>query len=67
METLLADVEIVMVVALSFLFALLIEPVLLMLVLGLTRRGLRRKHPEAKVPALAELRVATGPRRSSGD
>jgi hypothetical protein len=68
METLLADLEIAAVVALSFMFALLIEPVLLMLVLGMTRRGLRRKHPGARIPVFAELRaLATGPKESHRD
>ncbi|MBV9608901.1 MAG: hypothetical protein JO187_05040 [Acidobacteria bacterium] len=64
METVLANLEIVVVVALSFMFALLVEPVLLMFILCLTRRStLRRKHPSAGVPALAEMKaLATGSR-----
>ena len=57
METALANLEIVVVVALSFMFALLVEPALLMFILCLTRRGLRRKHPKARVPAFAEMKA----------
>jgi hypothetical protein len=65
METVLANLEIVVVVALSFMFALLVEPALLMFILCLTRRGLRRKHPNARVPALAELKTLAAGSRSS--
>jgi len=65
METALANLEIVVVVALSFMFALLVEPALLMFILCLTRRGtLRRKHPTSRVPALAELKTLTAGSRS---
>ena len=64
METLLANLEIVIVVALSFMFALLVEPALLMFILCLTRRGLRRKHPTARVPAFAEMKTLYSGSRS---
>jgi len=64
MENILVTGEIVAVTALTFVLALLIEPLLVMAVLGLASKAAQRRPPRPKrEPELAELRLlAAGPK-----
>jgi len=69
MESLLVTSEIVAVTVLTFILALVIEPLLVMAVLGLASKAARRRPlRSASEPAVAELRLlATGPNSSPQD
>ena len=69
MESLLVTTEIVAVTVLTFIVALVIEPLLVMAVLGLARKAaLCRPLQPAREPAVSELRLlATGPKSSPHD
>lgn len=69
MERLLVTTEVVAVTALTFLLALAIEPLLVMAVLALAKKGMRRWPPQPRPePQVAELRLlATGPKNSPRD
>ena len=65
MENLLVTTEIVAVTALSFVLALVIEPLLVMAVLALARKAAQRTPRSEPEPQVAELRLlATGPKSS---
>ena len=66
MESLLVTIEVVVVSVLTFLLALAIEPLLIMGVLALAKKGIRRWPPQPRPePQLAEMRLlATGPKNS---
>lgn len=69
MESLLVTTEIVAVTVLTFILALVIEPLLVMAVFGLARKAAQCRTPRpAPEPAVAELRLlATGPKSSPQD
>ena len=69
MDNLLVTTEIVAVTVLTFILALVIEPLLVMAVLGLARKAAeRRPLRPAPEPQIAELRLlATGPKSSPHD
>jgi len=69
MENILVSTEIVAVTALTFILALLIEPLLVMAVLSLASKAARcRPLRPASEPSVAELRLlATGPNSSPRD
>ena len=69
MDNLLVTTEIVAVTVLTFILALVIEPLLVMAVLGLAKKAAQRRPPQpAPEPQVAELRLlATGPKNSSQD
>jgi hypothetical protein len=69
MEDLLITTEIIAATVLSFILALVIEPLLVMAVLGLAKKAAQRRPPQpAPEPQVAELRLlATGPKNSSQD
>jgi len=69
MESLLVTTEIVAVTVLTFILALVIEPLLVMTVLGLASKAAQgRPLQPAREPAAAELRLlATGPKSSPQD
>jgi hypothetical protein len=69
MESLLVTAEIVAVTLLTFILALVIEPLLVMAVLGLAKKAAQHRPPQpAREPQVAELRLlATGPKNSSQD
>ena len=64
MDNLLVTTEIVAVTVLTFILALVIEPLLVMAVLGLARKAAQRRPlGPAPEPQVAELRLlATGPK-----
>ena len=69
MESLLVTSEVIVVTALTFLLALAIEPLLVMAVLVLAKKGMRhwppQRRPELKIAELCLL--ATGPKNSPRD
>jgi hypothetical protein len=73
MESLLVTSEVIAVTLLTFILALVVQPLLVMAVLGLARRAAqcRPRAREPQSPAergIAELRMlATGPKSSSQD
>ena len=69
MESTLITTEIIAVTLLSFLLALLIEPLLVMAVLGLASKAAHCRPPRTTPePSVAELRLlATGPKSSPQD
>jgi hypothetical protein len=69
MESLLVTTEVIVVTVLTFILALVIEPLLVMTVLGRARKAAQRRPPQpAREPRVAELRLlATGPKNSSQD
>jgi len=69
MESLLVTTEIVAVTVLTFVLALVIEPLLVMAVLGLASKAAQCQPLQpAREPAAAELRLlATGPKGSPRD
>ena len=69
MDNLLVTTEIVAVTVLTFILALVIEPLLVMAVLGLARKAAQgRPLRPAPEPQIAELRLlATGPKSSPQD
>lgn len=69
MERLLVTTEVIAVTLLTFILALVIEPLLVMAVLGLAKKAAQRHPPQpAPEPQIAELRLlATGPKNSSQD
>jgi hypothetical protein len=69
MDNLLVTTEIIAVTVLTFILALVIEPLLVMAVLGLARKAAQsRPLRPAPVPRVAELRLlATGPKSSPQD
>ena len=58
MNAVIANVELVVVVLLTMCFALLLEPILLLGVLTLMKRGMRRRRRVGHDQVLAELRLA---------
>ena len=64
MESLLVNAEVIAVTALAFLLALVVQPLLVMAVLGIAKRAAEYRPPKpACEPRLAELRaLATGPK-----
>ena len=69
MENVLVTTEVIAVTLLTFILALVIEPLLVMAVLGLARKAAQsRPLRPASEPQVAELRLlATGPKNSSQD
>jgi len=69
MENLLITTEIVAATLLSFILALVIEPLLVMAVLGVAKKAAQCRAPQpARELQPAELRLlATGPKNSSRD
>jgi hypothetical protein len=69
MEDLLITTEIIAVTLLSFMLALVIEPLLVMAVLGLAKKAAQRRPLQPpREPQVAELRLlATSPKSSSQD
>jgi hypothetical protein len=69
MESLLVTTEIVAVTVLTFIVALVIEPLLVMAVLGLARKAAQCRPPRpAPEPQIADLRLlATAPKSSPQD
>lgn len=69
MENLLVTTEVIVVTVLTFILALVIEPLLVMAVLGLAKKAAQRRPPQpAREPQIAELRLlATSPKSSSQD
>jgi hypothetical protein len=69
MENLLITAEIIAATLLSFILALVIEPLLVMAVLGIAKKAAQCRAPQpAREPELAELRLlATGPKNSPRD
>lgn len=58
MNAVIADCEVAVVVLLTFCFALLMEPLLLLGVLTLMKRGMRRRRRLSHDQVLAELQLA---------
>jgi hypothetical protein len=69
MEDLLITTEIIVATLLSFMLALVIEPLLVMAVLGLAKKAAQRRPPQPPCePQVAELRLlAAGPKSPSQD
>lgn len=69
MENVLMTSAVVAVTVLTFILALVIEPLLVMAVLGFAKKAARRRPPQpVREPHVAELRLlATGPKNSSQD
>ncbi len=69
MENVLVTTEVIAVTLLTFILALVIEPLLVMAVLGLAKKAAQCRPPQpACEPQVAELRLlATGPKNSSQD
>ena len=69
MENVLVTTEVIAVTLLTFILALVIEPLLVMAVLGLAKKAARRRPSQpACEPQVTELRLlATGPKNSSQD
>ncbi|MFZ3212166.1 MAG: hypothetical protein WA188_11695 [Terriglobales bacterium] len=68
MENVLVTTEVIAVTLLTFILALVIEPLLVMAVLALAKKAARRPPQPAPEPRIAELRLlATGPKNSSQD
>ena len=69
MENVLMTTEVIAVTLLTFILALVIEPLLVMAVLSLAKKAAQRRTPQpAPEPRVAELRLlATGPKNSSQD
>jgi len=67
MENALITTEVVAVTLVSFMLALVIQPLLVMAVLGLAKKAAQCRVPQrAREPQAAELRLlATGPKSSS--
>ena len=69
MENVLVTTEVIAVTLLTFILALVIEPLLVMAVLGLAKKAAQRRPPQpVREPQVAELRLlAAGPKNSSQD
>jgi hypothetical protein len=69
MENLLITIEIIAATLLSFVLALVIEPLLVMAVLGVAKKAVQRHATQpAPEPQVAALRLlATGPKSSTRD
>jgi hypothetical protein len=68
MESLLVTSEVIVVTLLTFLLALAVEPLLVMAVLALAKKGMRRPPQPSPEPQVAELRLlATGPKNLPRD
>ncbi len=70
MERLLVTTEVIAVTVLTFILALVIEPLLVMAILGLAKKAAQRRPPRqgGREPLAAELRLlATGPKSSPQD
>jgi hypothetical protein len=69
MESLLVTTEVVAVTVLTFLLALALEPLLIMAVLALAKKGMRRWPPQPRPePQISELRLlSAGPKNSPRD